>query len=344
MTLKKNIIIAAATLLIATGLGALYYGMEKPEYVYYQPDPINSEDVPEKFRNEPIQPVPMGVKVNLTVAALGKKLFHDPRLSADDSISCANCHNLGTAGVDGRRYSIGINGIQEYLNTPTIFNSGLNPYQFWDGRAASLEQMINEPPSNIHKMGSNWNDVIQKLKRDSTSRHDFAAAFEDGLTSNNIAHAIAEFERTLATPNARFDQFLRGKDDAITPQEKQGYHLFKSYGCATCHQGVAVGGNMFERMGSVRRYFDDYPPRGSEDLGRYNVTHDEKHRYYFRVPSLRNVEKTAPYFHNGSAKTLEEAVKVMGFYNLGVRMPESDVALIVQFLKTLTGEYEGRQL
>ena len=329
------------TALLAT---TLFFWRPEGSKSAYLSAPMANEEVPEEFRNEPIQPVPSKVNVNPAIAALGKKLFHDPRLSANNLISCASCHNISTAGVDGKRYSVGINGIVGKLNAPTVFNSGLNPFQFWDGRATTLEDQINGPLTNKHEMGTNWPEVIRKLKSDPEYRHDFSTAFQNGVTGNNISHAIAEYERTLVTPNSRFDRFLKGDTDAISPQEKHGYRLFKRYGCASCHQGAAAGGNMFERLGSVRRYFDDHPMQGPEDLGRYNITHDENHRHYFKVPSLRNVEKTAPYFHNGSAATLEEAVKIMSFYNLGIKMPDDDVALITQFLKTLTGEFEGRPL
>jgi cytochrome c peroxidase len=246
--------------------------------------------------------------------------------------------------MDGKRFSTGIRGQQGLFNAPTVFNSSFNVRQFWDGRAESLEVQINGPLTNPLEMDTDWPQVVAKLRTDKDYTREFAIQFPDGITSNNIASAIAEFERTLVTPNSRFDKYLRGDASAISAEEKQGYRLFKSYGCATCHQGAAVGGNMFERLGSVRDYFADHGPERPVDLGRYNVTRNEDHRHYFKVPSLRNVEKTAPYFHNGAAKTLEQAVHDMAFYNLGVVMPKQDEKLITLFLKTLTGEYEGKPL
>jgi cytochrome c peroxidase len=186
-------------------------------------------------------------------------------------------------------------------------------------------------------MDSNWSEIIAKLSGDSEYRKAFAAIYGDAITAAAMKEAIASFERTLITPNARFDQFLRGIEDAITEEEKQGYLLFKSYGCASCHQGRAVGGNMFEKMGVVRNYFAERGNITASDYGRFNITGVEEHRFEFKVPSLRNVELTAPYFHDGSAKTLEDAVKIMSKYQLGRQMPQEHRDLIVAFLKTLTG-------
>ncbi len=306
--------------------------------------PVQKHEVDSVQPSEPLQPLPFRVEVNQPIAALGKKLFHDPRLSADNTIACASCHSLSTAGVDNKRVSTGIRGQTGKLNAPTVFNSGFNVYQFWDGRAASLEEQVSGPLTNPTEMATDWPQVVAKLKKDGDYTRDFEQAFPDGLTKDNIAIAIAEFERSLVTPNSRFDKYLRGDQSAITAAEKQGYLLFKQYGCATCHQGAAVGGNMFERLGAVRKYFEDHKSTGPEDEGRYNITRNENHHHYFKVPSLRNVEKTAPYFHNGNARNLEQAVYEMGYYNLGVKMPAEDVTYIVKFLKTLTGEYEGPPL
>lgn len=343
MTSRKDLLVATLLTLgiIDAGLYAVGPLMLGSENSYAQQ---RTSETLNEFSTEPLQPLPLTVEVNKPAATLGKKLFHDPRLSADDSIACASCHSLTTAGVDGKRVSTGINGHLGSINAPTVFNSGFNVFQFWDGRAATLEEQINGPLTNTNEMATNWPTVIAKLRKDSDYMREFNQVFDDGLTSDNIAFAIAEFERTLVTPNARFDKFLRGDANALSSEEKQGYRLFKSYGCATCHQGAAVGGNMFERLGSVRNYFHDHKSTGPEDEGRFNVTRDEHHHHYFKVPSLRNVEKTAPYFHNGSATTLEQAVREMSYYNLGVQMPESDVTRIVKFLKSLTGEYEGKPL
>lgn len=343
MAPRKDILIATLITLGIIDAGLYAVG---PFFVENKPSraqTVNAQPV-NAWSNEPILPLPLTVEVNTAAAALGKKLFHDPRLSDNDQVACASCHSLGTAGVDGKRVSTGIHGSQGTLNAPTVFNSGFNTFQFWDGRAATLEEQVSGPLTNPREMATDWPSVIAKLKKDADYVAGFSAAFADGITTENIAFSIAEFERTLVTPNARFDKFLRGDASAISEEEKQGYRLFKSYGCATCHQGAAVGGNMFERLGSVRDYFKDHGTTGPEDEGRFNVTGNPTHHHYFKVPSLRNVAKTAPYFHNGKSKTLEQAVHTMGIYNLGVNMPENDVRLIVQFLGTLTGEYEGKPL
>lgn len=343
MSSKKEILIITLLTLsiIDAGLyavGPLFLNSKK-----YVPAP-RVQETKGALALEPLQPLPLTVTVNQEAAALGEKLFHDPRLSDDNTLACASCHSLSHAGVDGKQFSTGIRGQTGKVNTPTVFNSGFNLYQFWDGRAGSLEEQVIGPLTNQHEMGSSWPKVLSKLKKDGKLVDQFNDAFSDGLTASNVAFSIAEFERTLVTPNSRFDKYLRGNPAAITADEAKGYALFKEYGCATCHQGVAVGGNMFERLGSVRKYFEDHRPRGPEDEGRFNVTRNPLHHHYFKVPSLRNVEKTAPYFHNGSVNTLEEAVALMSFYNLGVKMPEQDVALISKFLRTLTGEYEGKPL
>jgi cytochrome c peroxidase len=276
--------------------------------------------------------------------ALGRALFHEPKLSHDNTVSCASCHDLGKGGVDGRARSIGINGAEGAINSPTVFNSGFNFKQFWDGRAATLEEQVDGPVQAPDEMGSTWEEVVGKLRAVPSYAASFKEVFPDGIQPRNIRNAIAEFERSLITPNSRFDEFLRGNEDAITAEEKAGYQHFKSHGCVSCHQGINVGGNMFETFGTMADYFGERGKLTKADLGRFNVTGREHDRFAFKVPSLRNVALTAPYFHDGSAKTLEEAVKVMGRHQLGEPLPDTEIALIVKFLKTLTGEYGGKPL
>lgn len=292
--------------------------------------------------NEPILVIPNLVvsneKEKLKID-LGKKLFEDKALSQNNSVACMNCHNLHHGGVDGLVKSIGVSGAIGDINSPTVFNSGFNFRQFWDGRARTLEDQIDGPINHPNEMGSNWADVVQKLKADAQYMNSFAKVYSDGITPENIKNAIATFERTLVTPNSRFDRYLRGDVKAISELEKSGYQKFKSYGCIACHQGMNVGGNMFQTMGVMGNYFADRgTPITDADLGRYKVTKNESDKYVFRVPSLRNIELTAPYFHDGSAKTLEQAVLVMAKYQLGLKLSSEDVKAIVAFLKTLTGE------
>lgn len=291
----------------------------------------------ESVRGE-IQPIPLKVKLNYQKVELGKKLFHDPRLSYDNTISCASCHDLKQGGDDGLKFSIGINGQIGSVNAPTVLNSAFNFKQFWDGRANTLEEQAEQPIHHPKEMGSNWSQAIDKLSQDKNIVAEFEAIYTDGLKSQNIQDVIAEFERSLITPNSSFDKYLRGDEQALTKEERHGYYLFKDMGCISCHKGVNVGGTMFQSMGKMSNYFKGKKISKS-DFGRYNVTGKESDRFKFKVPSLRNVELTAPYFHDGSVETLEEAVDAMGYYQLGYKLTEREISLIVSFLKSLTGEY-----
>lgn len=290
---------------------------------------------------EPITPIPLTVDVDRDKARLGQKLFNDVRLSSDNSISCAHCHVLQLGGADNQPRSNGMSGRMGNINTPTVFNSGLSFVQFWDGRARTLEHQIDGPVTNPVELGTNWDEVTTKLKQDRKLLQQFKDSYQEGITADTIKESIASFERTLLTPNSRFDDYLRGNPNAITEQEKKGYQLFKGYGCISCHQGVAVGGNMYEKMGIVHDYFYERGNVTKADYGRFNVTKKEEHRFEFKVPSLRLVALTPPYFHDGSVETLEEAVKTMAYFQLGRPIPDEDVDLIVEFLKTLSGDLQA---
>lgn len=286
----------------------------------------------------PLRPLPTTIALDQGKVALGRTLFNDARLSRDGSVACASCHNISMGGADVGAMSTGIGGAQSGVNSPTVLNSGLNFVQFWDGRAATLEEQVDGPVTHPGEMGSTWQEVIAKLG----AVEGYVAAFErlypDGLSVANVKDAIATFERSLITPNARFDRYLRGEAGAINEQEERGYELFVSFGCAACHQGRGVGGNMFQKLGIVDDYFRDRGHLTRADYGRYNVTNDEDDLHVFKVPSLRNVALTAPYFHDGSAETLDATVQIMAKYQLGLDLEEEDVAAIVAFLKTLTGD------
>jgi cytochrome c peroxidase len=297
-----------------------------------------------KIIDEPLQPIPLLPALDEHKVALGKQLFYESRLSRDNSVSCAHCHDLSRGGVDQLPHAIGIGGASGDVNTPTVFNSALNFVQFWDGRAATLEAQIDGPLHAPGEMDSNWPEVIAKLSQDATYVSAFTYLYAQGISDATIKDALATFERSLVTPNARFDQFLRGDVRALTSEEKAGYALFKDYGCVSCHQGVNIGGNMFQKFGIMADYFADRGGETPADLGRFNVTKNDSDRHNFKVPSLRNVALTAPYFHDGSAQTLEAAVRVMAKYQLGRAIPPHDVALIVRFLHTLTGTYDGEAL
>ena len=293
---------------------------------------------------EPISPIPLSIDLNQAKVGLGQQLFEDKRLSHDNTISCVSCHDLQKGGTDQLARSIGINNAKGDINSPTVFNSGFNFRQFWNGRSATLEEQVNGPIHHPKEMGSNWVEVISKLKKDQTYLKTFNALYPDGIQPQNIREAIAIFERSLITPNARFDQYLRGDDTAINGDEKKGYTLFKRYGCIACHQGINIGGNLYQVFGILNDYFEKRGNITPADFGRFNVTGKEYDRYKFKVPSLRNVALTAPYFHDGFAKTLKEAIDIMAMHQLGRRIPKQEKQLIIKFLKTLTGTYQGESL
>jgi cytochrome c peroxidase len=289
---------------------------------------------------EPIKPIPLNVKHDPVRATLGGQLFSDVRLSANSSVSCSSCHDLAKGGVDGRVHSTGFSGRQTAVNAPTVLNATLNFKQFWNGRADSLEAQVDAVVQNPVEMGSKWDEVVAKVAQDSNYQRAFAGSYTDGVTKANIQNALATYERTLTTPNSRFDRYLRGDRNAISDEEKAGYTKFKQYGCIACHQGVNVGGNMFQKFGVMGDYFAKRGNPTEADLGRYLVTGEEDDKHVFKVPSLRNVALTAPYFHDGTAKTLDEAVDVMFRYQLGRVASKEDKAAIIQFLNTLTGDLE----
>ena len=269
---------------------------------------------------------------------LGRALFHDPILSKDGTVSCATCHDLASGGDDGLRVSVGIDGREGPINAPTVFNAGFNFKQFWDGRAKTLETQIDGPVQNPVEMGNLWPEVVAELYQDDGYPAQFAAIYPDGVTRKNVKNAIAEFVKSLITPNSRFDRWLEGDEGAITPLEKQGYALFKDYGCASCHQGANVGGNMFQVFGVLNDYFKRRGDITDADLGLYNTTGNEEDRHSFKVPSLRMAAFTAPYLHDGSAETLRDAVDAMFEFQLGREAPDEDKDAIVAFIKTLAGE------
>lgn len=293
---------------------------------------------------EPIKPLEQPTDLNAKKIELGKLLYHDNRLSKDNTISCASCHDLAKGGTDQTDVSTGVGGVKGPINSPTVFNSGFYLVQFWDGRAKDLAEQAAGPVHNPKEMGSNWDEVLGKLKDDAKYKPLFAELYTDGMTGNNIANAIAEFERSLVTLNSPFDKFLMGDASAISDKAKNGYEFFKGYGCTTCHNGATVGGNSFQKFGLVRDYFKDKGQITEADLGRFNVTKDESDKHKFKVPSLRVAPLTAPYFHDASAKTLDEAVRVMGRYQLGTELSDEEVSSIVAFLESLVGEYDGKNL
>lgn len=287
---------------------------------------------------EPIKPLPLTIDVHRAKADLGRALFFDRRLSRDNSMSCASCHAFDKGGAWPAAKPTGVGGKVHAFNSPSIFNVAYNFRQTWSGGQESVEGVVDAVVKSQMVFATTWPDVLGKLNADAALSARFRQAYPEGITRESVSHAIAEYSRSLVTPNARFDQYLRGNPNAITAEEKAGYDLFKKYGCVACHQGVNVGGNMFQKFGVMGDYFAGRGDVKPADHGRFNVTKRDADRHVFKVPSLRNVALTAPYFHDGSADTLPQAVQVMFTYQLGRPASAQDVELIVKFLGTLTGE------
>lgn len=293
-----------------------------------------------------IQPIPDKLPVDPQKVELGNLLFHSTALSGDNSVSCASCHGLNSGGVDNLPTSTGIHGQKGGINAPTVYNAAFNFVQFWDGRAATLAEQAGGPPFNPVEMGAkDWEEIIARLDQDESLKAAFLAVYPDGFSGDNITDAIEEFEKTLITPNSPFDRFLKGDEKALTASQARGYELFQQYKCDTCHSGVNMGGSSYELLGTKANYFAN---RGkaisADDLGRFNQTQDPRDKHRFKVPSLRNIELTAPYFHDAQAETLQQAVELMLTHQTGVTLPEQDVQDMVNFLNSLTGEYQGKPL
>lgn len=301
-----------------------------------------SKDSAPTLKGEPIQPLPLSVPLNQKKVSLGQRLFLDPQLSGDGSLSCASCHSLTKGGSDQAKVATGIRGQKGPINSPTVYNASYNMAQFWDGRAKDLIEQAAGPVANPGEMGATWDQVVKTLNDDDRYKALFSDLYPgEGISQKTITQSIAIFEESLITSGSRFDQYLRGEKDILTPQEKNGYHLFKM-NCASCHLGPTLGGMSYEKMGRRKDYFKRRGGALTEaDNGRYNVTHDEKDRHVFKVPNLRNIALTHPYFHDGSALTLEEAVKTMAMVQTGNDLDSTEIADIVAFLKTLTGKYKN---
>lgn len=281
-------------------------------------------------------PAPAGITDTPEKVALGKQLFHDPRLSKSGAISCNSCHNLASGGVDNRSVSLGHGFKQGERNAPTVLNAGFHTAQFWDLRAKDLTEQAKGPVLNPIEMAMpSETEVVKRLASIPGYQEAFSKAFPEAgkqaVSYHNMAEAIAAFERTLVTPS-RFDRFLQGQGDALTAEEKKGLELFINKGCSACHNGVAVGGGMAQKFGVVKPY------PNLKDLGRYQQTRKEEDKYVFKVPSLRNIALTYPYFHDGSVWDLKEAVKIMAEYQLGMTLEPTEIDAIVSFLGSLSGE------
>ena len=295
------------------------------------------EALPNEAKNEVNPTSPAKVK-------LGHALYFDKRLSKNNTISCNSCHNLSTSGVDNLSFSPGDAGENGGRNSPTVLNAALHSSQFWDGRAKDVEEQAGMPILNPIEMAIPSKDFLVKRLKEIESYNDlFAKAFPDekqALTYDNIAKAIAAFERELLTPS-RFDQYLNGDKSALTLQEKKGLSSFVNIGCVTCHSGALLGGTTFQKFGVHKNYWEA-TNSAKIDEGRFEVTKDTLDKYMFKVPSLRNIEGTNPYFHDGSVHDLAKAVAIMADVQLNYKTDSTEVQNIVAFLKSLTGTVDAQ--
>jgi len=283
--------------------------------------------------NEPVRALPLKLVGDPARIALGQRLFNDKRLSRDSDMSCATCHQLARGGADGKKTARAPDGKRGLYNTLTVYNSSFNFRQTWTGRHSAIEQLLDHFVVQPKIYNSSWDMVNARIGDDAALDAEFREVYGDALRPEYLKDAMDQYLRSLVTPS-RFDRYLRGDANAITPEEETGYARFKSYGCVACHQGINLGGNLYQKLGAMRAV----PGLGPDDHGRALATGRGADRYLFRVPGLRNVALTAPYFHNGSVGTLEEAVDIMFKYQLGRSAPAQDKELIVRFLHTLSAE------
>ena len=300
------------------------------------------------YANEAIQPIPKTIEYDRGKALLGKKLYFDPILSKDNTISCASCHNLELGGVDNLKFSFGIKGQKGIINTPTVLNSIFNFRQMWDGRTKTLAHQVQFPITNPVEMGNSFQNLIKTLKNNSYYNETFNNIYKNGITIENIGDALEEFQKTLITPSA-FDDYLRGDENAITSDQKKGYELFFKKGCVSCHNGINIGGGLYAQFGLTDEEMahnltnqstnnnvtkNEYNP----DLGLYNITKNDFDKFYFKVPTLRNVALTYPYLHNGRIETLNETISSIAKAQLGLDLTKEETFLIEEFLKSLNGK------
>jgi cytochrome c peroxidase len=286
------------------------------------PQPLAQSPETSVISEEPITPIPSLPPIDPLKVRLGERLFGDPRLSRDNSRSCSSCHDLGSNGATKMSHDNGLDGSTLPFNTPTVFNAALSFRFGWEGKMRTLESDITASLQNPQIMGADLAELAEKLDADSGLRREFVAAYGRGPDAQNIVDAIVSFQRTLTTPSSRFDRWLAGDVGTLSDEELDGYRLFKSLGCVACHQGVNIGGNLFQRHGIFHPLASPKPE-------------------ILRVPSLRNVATTAPYFHDGSAATLDDAVRKMGMAQLNSTLTSQQVSAIVAYLQTLTGNYRG---
>ncbi len=278
-----------------------------------------------------IEPIPKTPLIDQKKALLGKMLFFDPKLSKDGTVACASCHNT-LSGADRKALSIGVFGKKGSANAPSVFNSRFNFRQMWNGRAKDLKEQVRLPITNPIEMDMDIPKIERYLRSDPRYASLFEKIYHRKANFEDMSDAIAEFEKALITPDSRFDRYLRG-EITLSPKEMRGWRLFKSLGCITCHNGINIGGNSFQKLGLINPY-----PRKKGSPDRYALTRSKIDKNIYKVPSLRNVALSAPYFHDGSIATLKEAIEKMAHYNLGLSLSDEQTESLLAFLKSLTGK------
>lgn len=336
MKLRKFSGILAATIILTACNGESKTEEKSEDNKASRADLALHKEATSFFQTLP-EPKPFGS----AITQLGKKLYYENALSVNGKLSCNSCHLLDNFGVDNEPTSPGHNDIRGERNSPTVYNAYFHIAQFWDGRAADLKEQAAGPVLNPVEMGMpDSNAAVSSIKKIKDYVKYFKIAFpkeENPITYDNITEAIGEFEKTLATP-APFDDYLEGDLTALNDNQKKGLSLFIEKGCITCHMGGGLGGSMYQKFGLVKGPYWEYTGSELQDKGRESFTGNEADRYFFKVPSLRNVAKTAPYFHDGSVEDLGEAIKIMSVTQLGKELTNEEVNSIKAFLKSLTGE------
>ena len=339
--MRHGAILAAAALLVATACEREDEEQGSQDQTQEQAQQAESEETPlevARAHSKPFGQLPEDwAREGQTKAQedLGRMLFYEERLSKNHDVSCNSCHKLTNFGVDNEATSLGHKEVRGPRNSPTVYNAAGHVAQFWDGRAADVEEQAKGPVTNPKEMAMPDEDyVLEVLNSIPGYLTAFEEAFpedEDPITFENMARAIGAFERKLSTP-ARWDEFLAGDDEALTTAELEGFHTFVEVGCQTCHNGALVGGTTYQKVGAIKAW------PNQKDQGRFEVTGEDADRMMFKTPSLRNVTETHPYFHDGGTETLEEAVRMMAEYQLGQDLSDEQVTGIVTWLGSLKGE------
>lgn len=329
----------ALLLVVCVGCAA---AREAPEPMTTFPTPFAANEAPASGGHA-LAALPQSIALDSEKVRLGERLFRDARVSGDTKLACVDCHGLDHGGANGQAKSNFAGRKPVGVNVPSLFNSAFNFRFGWAGNLEDIGQQLDAAMESVAAMAGTWDVASKRLMRDTAIRTEFERVYPDGLTPLTLRETLAIYSLSLITPNSRFDRSLRG-ERALEQREQRGFQLFRDYGCVSCHQGINVGGNMLQRFGVMRDYFGGRTDLTRADLGLYDKTGREEDRHVFRVPSLRNVALTAPYFHDGSRDTLEAAATDMARYQLGLELDPEEAGEIAAFLRTLNGELNGRPL